>query len=432
MALRSVAQFVRHYHAIARRGLADPDSREWTRLALQLWFVFAVVISIKTFVSPERHTVYTFFDQGAIDWFEGKSLYTRDGMSNGFRYPPTYALAFAPLAVLPRALGGTLWSLLSLGMLLWGLRLFARDVFAGAWTRRGEAVLLALALLISVRGLWAAQSNSLIIALALLAAAMIVRQAWWRAAMCLALPVYIKIWPIAAALVLVACWPRQLTLRWLAIMIVLAVIPFAAQRPAYVLSMYQEFGELLGGPWQSRWSAYRDAWTIWETVQTPDPQVFRACQLGAAAAVLAACLWKRITGAPVQRVLLAVIALYPAWQLLFGPASERNTYGLLAPALALGIVQSSQQGRGRSLAGLALGCFVMGSLGVERSLTPYLPAAKAMLPLGVIIYLAWLFCYGWRETSTPTSTEGTSNSPPHALRPHILAKPRAFSTSDSP
>ncbi|MGD9645541.1 MAG: glycosyltransferase family 87 protein [Pirellulales bacterium] len=418
---RTAGQFVQHHLAIARRELADPHSREWFHLALRLWLVFSVVVTIKTFVSPEKHTVYTIFDLASVNWWRGESIYVANHMTTGFRYTPTFAVALTPMAMLPRAIGGTLWTLANVWMLYGALRMFARDMLGGWWTRRREAVLLLIALVLSIRGFWAAQSNALLLALVLLAGSMILRQAWWRAVLCLALPVYIKIWPIAAALVLVACWPRQLSWRWLAIMAVLAVVPFATQRPAYVAGQYQSFGELLMGPCQERWSAFRDAWTIWEAIGTPDPRVFRILQLLAAGGVLAGCLWKRLSGAPTERVVLAAVALWPAWQLLFGPASERNTYGLLAPAMALALVESWRSRRGLWLACLALACFLIGSGGIERSLVKYASAAQAILPLGVVVYLLWFLYYGWREPTTPASDERETAAPKHVLRPHIAA-----------
>jgi len=419
MVTRSIAQFAQHHVAIARRELSDPDSREWFHLALRLWLIFSVAVTIKTFVSPHKHTVYTIFDLASINWWRGLSIYVSEGVATGYRYTPTFAVALTPMAMLPRAIGGALWTLANVWMLYVALRLFARDLLAETWTRRREAVLLSIALVISIRGFWAAQSNALLLALVLMAGSMILRHNWWRAALCLALPVYIKIWPIAAALVLLACWPRQLSWRWLAIMAVLAVVPFMTQRPSYVVGQYQSFGELLVGPCQERWSAFRDAWTIWESLGTPDPRVFRVLQLIAAAGVLAACLWKRLSGAPTERVVLAAVALWPAWQLLFGPASERNTYGLLAPALALALITSWQSRRGRTLACVAIACFVIGSGGIERSLAQYAPAAKAILPLGVVIYVAWFFGYGWRETSPAGSAAQATPQIDAAMAFHV-------------
>ena len=400
---RTFRQFLAHHAAIARRELADPQSREWFHLALRVWLVFSVVVTIKTFVSPDRHTVYTFFDQASINWWHGESMYVADTITTGYRYTPTFAIALTPMAVLPREIGGSLWTLANVWMLYAALRVFARDMLGSWWSRRREAALLMIALVLSIRGFWAAQSNAMLLALVLWGGSLILRGAWWRAALCLALPVYIKIWPIAAALVLVACWPRQLAWRWLVFMVALAIVPLAAQRPAYVVGQYQEFGELLLGPCQARWSAFRDAWTIWEVVGTPDPRAFRVLQLLAAGGVLAGCMWKRLTGAAAQRVVMAAVALWPAWQLLFGPASERNTYGLLAPAMALALVESRHTGRGRWLAWLAMGCFVIGSGGIERSLAQYMPGAKAILPLGVVVYLGWFCCYGWRESAAPVA-----------------------------
>jgi hypothetical protein len=67
----------------------------------------------------------------------------------------------------------------------------------------------------------------------------------------------------------------------------------------------------------------------------------------------------------------------------------------------------------------AITCFVIGSGGIERSLAQYAPAAEAILPLGVVIYVAWFFAYGWREASHAASSLSTTPHTDTILAFHV-------------
>jgi len=93
------------------------------------------------------------------------------------------------------------------------------------------------------------------------------RGQWWTAALALALPIFIKVWPIAVVLLLLVCWPRQLTGRLLAVCGALALVPFLTRPPDIVAWQYREWYATLVGPVRERWPGYRDAWTIWSSLR---------------------------------------------------------------------------------------------------------------------------------------------------------------------
>ena len=87
-------------------------------------FVFAVVVCARIVVDaathPGRHlghTVYPVLAEGSRLWWTEQPLhgYIKD-LEDIYRYSPTFAILYTPLACLPDWLGACLWSLLSIGL----------------------------------------------------------------------------------------------------------------------------------------------------------------------------------------------------------------------------------------------------------------------------------------------------------------------------
>ncbi len=207
------------------------------------------------------------FAAGARHWWHNQSLYASYTISeglDGYRYSPTFAVAFTPFACLPGPLGPIAWSLVSIGLLGWAMHVLVRDVLPGCWPTQREAWFLVLVLIGSAVGIWSLQSNALVTALIVLGLAATLRQQWWRPPLFLAVPVFIKLWPMALVLLLIVYWPRQLLGRFAAVCLVLVLIPYLTRPPQIVAWQYREWYISLTGPLQARWPGYRDAWTMWE------------------------------------------------------------------------------------------------------------------------------------------------------------------------
>ena len=444
------------------------------RRALTVWAVFAVAVCAKTLLVGGEHSVYPVFAAASRHWWADMSLYSdyeQTEKIDGYRYSPTFAVAFTPLARLPDRLGAILWGLASIGMLFWSLRVLVRDVFLPfplgegrgeggpsresstsdpnaltlslsqrergparnlAQGERGpaEGAFLTLTLVGSAVGIWSGQSNAILPALVALALAAIVRQRWWTAAWLLAVPVFIKLWPLAIVLLLAACWPRQLIGRFAATCAALAAAPFLTRPFEKVVWQHHEWYASLTGPLQARWEGYRDAWTIWENVcplagrcadwqQPVNRHVYMALQLAAAAAVLGWCLWQRrraergdcpdfrartrsvgpkmglcpflATG----HLLTLIYSMWASWQLLFGPGTEQLTYGIIAPATSWAVLVSLAEKKARWLTVAAWAILALLAAGdIEKPILAVFPAGRILLPLGVVLFVAWLV---WHE-----------------------------------
>jgi hypothetical protein len=407
--------------------IRDPHLRR----AVTLWIVLAVAVTVKLGGFSYNFSVYRMFAGGARHWWHNQSLYASYTISeglDGFRYSPTFAVAMTPFVCLPGALGPIAWNLLSMGLLGWAMHVLVRDVLPGRWPAEREARFLILTLLASAVGIWSLQSNALVTALVVLALAAVLRRQWWKAAVFLALPVFIKLWPIAIVLLLMICWPRQLLGRFAAVCLGLWLFPFLTRPPRIVAWQYREWYLSLTGPLQARWPGYRDAWTLWEQFcrligQGPDHpffhQVYTALSLTAAAGVLGWCLWqrRRLAGETDQGrgyLLMLIFSMWSAWQLLFGPGTEQLTYGLIAPAASWAVLVSIAERRARRLVWTAWAMLAFLPSGdVERTVLSIFPLARGLLPLGVVLFVAWLVWHERGAASFPVFSPGekTASSP---------------------
>ncbi len=247
------------------------QNTRWLRLAIGLWIALATAVCVKSIVQGGEHTVYPVYAWGSRHWWADQPLHAEypELKIYIYRYSPTFAILFTPLALLPDWLGASLWGILSVAMSVWALRLMVREMLPGAGPPRREAAFLALTAIGSMSSIWSGQSNSLLLALVIFAAVAIIHQRWWTASCLLALPVFIKIWPLAAVLLFMAFWPKQLSWRFMIVAMALALLPFFTRPLGVVMEQYQQWYASLTGPQQNRWPGFRDAWTIWENLYPP-------------------------------------------------------------------------------------------------------------------------------------------------------------------
>jgi hypothetical protein len=381
-----------------KTSLLQDDAR-WIRMAIVLWIALAVAVCVKSIVQKGEHSVYVQYAWSSRHWWADQPLHAKYFETvDIFRYSPTFAILLTPFSLLPDWLGSSLWAVLNIAVTLFALRLLVREILPGAWPPRREAWFLGLTAFGSMSGLWSGQINSLMLAIVILAAAAIKYNRWWTASFLLSLPVFIKIWPIAVVLLLMACWPRQLSWRFLIFFAALALLPFLTRPFNVVAGQYQEWYSSLFVQNQFRWPGYRDAWTIWENLWPPVSQFgYKVLQLASAFLVFLWCIYQRRRIASTGRLLMAIISIWVSWQLLFGPGSEQLTYGIIAPSAAWAVLVSFEERKHRLWTVLTWLILVLCSCGeIETPLIKHLHPAFAMLmPLSVASFAVWLV---WHES----------------------------------
>jgi hypothetical protein len=372
--------------------------------SLVLWIALLVVVGIKNLVWPNLHNAYPIFESGARTWLAGEDPYEQFSVL-GYRYGPAVTVALAPLAVLPTPLGSLFWIWLNCGLFCFTLWKLIQRGLPGDWTAPHQALFLSLVLLATLRTIWSGQTNLLIFSLVALAALAIQDRRWWGAAFLLAIPVHLKVWPLAAALLLIAHWPRKLVLRFLAAVLAVGAAPLLAGRWGWVWHEYVQWYDLLVGPAQIRHAHYYDVWTLWEVIHKPVPaQAYLFLQLLSGAVILGLCLWQTRRGLSVRRCLLFVLVSWAVWQMTFGLATERATFGLIAPLSSWGLATAFQERRRRLLMTAAYVLMVASTFGViERAVMDYFPIILAAHPLGSMLFFTWFLDWNQRTADRPAA-----------------------------
>ena len=224
----------------------------WT---LYLWIALCLGCCTRALLFPTSHTVYHNYAGAGRCWLGGVDAYDleRDqagGVSqrmSGYRYAPLVSILFVPFSLLPDGLGGALWRLVSFACFLGAFAWFQKTVLPGA-RELGDTAKAALWLLLVPLCLGSmnnGQANVLLMGLLLAAGAAVVAERWNLAAALLAGACFLKIYPLAIALLLLVVYPGRLGWRFILAMSVGLALPLVLQDPDYVVGQYANWFQLL-------------------------------------------------------------------------------------------------------------------------------------------------------------------------------------------
>lgn len=362
-----------------------------TRAAVALWSALAVGTIARVVFAPLRQHFHVFRD-GALLWWDGVSMY--DHQLVWFRHSPPFAVLIGPFAALPIWLGNILWNLLTIGLLVYSMLQLTRWVLPAAWTVRRRALLLILVLPGVIRGIWSSQAHGFSAAFLFLGLVGIARKRWWIAGLLFAAAFYIKVAPLAMALIFLATCVRRFTIPYLAGLIGLFLLPFLTQDPRFVLSEYGRWLHTLGSSSSERWPSIRDVWHLWELTGLPfSVLAYRIVQTVAGCATGMWCIWLTRRSTSESQVLTSCFAIGACYMLLFGPAVEYNQWVLVAPFLAWALLRSIERKSGRIVAIAAYAMtLILGAGPMERLLGGLTgsPWATASIVIGTLLFTGWL------------------------------------------
>src|SRR5262245_2862431 len=108
---------VRRHDDARETGLEVKLSRQAALLVV--WVAAVLVVSAQ--VTVYRHANFEIFRPSWHNLLAGKNLYASYPPLDVFIYTPTFAVLFAPFALLPLWLGILLWNAANAGALYWGL-----------------------------------------------------------------------------------------------------------------------------------------------------------------------------------------------------------------------------------------------------------------------------------------------------------------------
>lgn len=220
-------------------GRVRPDPVRALRWLLALYLVSAACVAVqRTAFATENN--FLIFRAAFTHVTAGQDLYAAYPSLHAdfFKYSPTFALLFAPFALLP----------LIPGYLLWAASC-AVAVFAGvtrALPPRQAIVALALAWLAVVGDLQRAQSNALCAGLMIIAWSGFELGHGWRAAIAVAAATFVKIFPVVAIMFAIFR-PRRIRLGLVcaAVLLAFSMLPLLVSTPASLAMQYRSWRVML-------------------------------------------------------------------------------------------------------------------------------------------------------------------------------------------
>jgi hypothetical protein len=223
---------------------SDPAAKpqvSFEQFLLVLYVAAALIVTIQrgVYAVPSDFTIFR-----ASFWhlISRQDLYglRLDPLGNGFKYSPTFALLFAPFAILPFAVGLFVWNVLNAMALFFAFRMLYGD-------GRGQFAQ-ALVFLSMLRSIQSTQSNSLVAALIILAFVCFERGWQLRGAAAVALGTVTKIFPLAAlAFAISRPKPVRVILVSLGVVLLLVLLPLIVLTPGELLAQYRSWAAMESG-----------------------------------------------------------------------------------------------------------------------------------------------------------------------------------------
>ena len=210
------------------------SARSWL---LALYVLTIVIVAIgKAYGHRGPDNNFVIFRWSFLNLSSGADMYAAQPQHHTdlYKYSPSFAVLFAPFALLPFALSLALWDALNALLLF-----FAVDELLPS---RQAAMALALIYLEMLRSMQRSQSNALVTALVILAFLAFEKRNQLGAAFAIAVGAAVKIFPLAA-LALAIFYPRRLRFALVmtfAIIVVLA-LPLLAVSPNGLAVQYQSW-----------------------------------------------------------------------------------------------------------------------------------------------------------------------------------------------
>lgn len=199
---------------------------------MALWIAAVVVTSLQA--AAHRNNNYLIFQTAWENLRAGQDLYAASTRHfDYYAYSPTFALLFAPFALVGFGAGVLLWNGLNAGALYWGL--------GRVLSPRGAFMARCIVFLDTVGAMQNVQSNALLAGLMVIAFAELERRHEWRAAWAIAIGTAIKIFPIVAAVFGIFRLYRlpRLAVAGIVVGLLLIAAPLVVTTPATLAMQYR-------------------------------------------------------------------------------------------------------------------------------------------------------------------------------------------------
>ncbi|HEV7704308.1 MAG TPA: glycosyltransferase family 87 protein, partial [Gemmatimonadaceae bacterium] len=209
-------------------------ARSWL---LGLYIVTIIIVAVgKAYGHRGPDNNFLIFRWSFLNLAHGSDMYAAQPLHHTdlYKYSPSFAVLFAPFALLPFSISLALWDALNALLLF-----FAVDRLLPS---RQAAIALALVYLEVLRSMQRSQSNSLVTALVILAYLAFEQRKQAQAAFAIAIGAAVKIFPLAA-LALAIFYPKRIRFAlWMFLaMVVVLALPLLVVSPSEVVAQYQSW-----------------------------------------------------------------------------------------------------------------------------------------------------------------------------------------------
>jgi hypothetical protein len=309
------------------------------RLAVTLWLILFLGVTVRVIASrPTSGSVVPIYLNAGLRWAAEQDLYAPMSGMDVYRNPPGFAALFAPFSDWNPKLVGVVWRTLGLALFLWGMRRL-QTALAPDLTFSQCGWLFCLVVLPLLPAYNNGQVNLLLAAILMHGIAALRLKRYWEAATWLSFGTWLKVYPIALAMLACLLYPKALIARLGCCLILGFTIPLAFNSPEYVLQQYQCFVYYLGADDRSLAELSRAPrnWAIISRVwfNMPVPMSMEKVIAMLAGVFVAIQVWRGRSRQTLNHSLLQVLLLGTCWMTAFGPATEANTYTLFAGVMAL-------------------------------------------------------------------------------------------------
>jgi hypothetical protein len=359
------------------------------RIVAAVWLLALVLVSLQA--SARHNNNFEIFRTAWDNLVAGRDLYGANPTHEDFyKYSPTFALLFAPFALVPFAAGVLLWNATNALALYWSIGRVLEP--------RAALAARAIVFLDAVGSMQNAQSNALSAGLMILAFSFLHARREVRAALVIAIGTAIKIFPIVAG-VFALFRPYRLprfALVSVAVALVFVAAPLAVLSPAELLAQYRSWGDISGRDALTRGYSVMEQVHLWTGLDWPNWPV----QLFGAVVLLAPLA--RISRWGVERFRLLFLASVLMFSVLFNHKAESPTFVVAAAGVAVWFVVSARD----RLAWSAFALFVVGTVLSASDAMPealqegfFEPYRFKTIPVLVV----WILTQSalWRESSAP-------------------------------
>lgn len=343
-----------------------PLSVQCRRAGWLVWLTLFVSVSIAVVVSiaqGKERSVTPAYCSAVTNWFAGEPLYSFQGQ--GFLYLPQAALVFAPWAMLPHTACEIIWRLSIIGILAMSVAKLTTLLNGdGRWFLVNSIASTVMAYGCARNG----QSTLMITGLMILSVTEICEKRWWRAAVLLSLAMAFK--PLAIVLVmLAAALYRPMSWRLAIGMLIVAVAPFATQRPDYVMAQYRDCMQNLQITFNLGESIkWAQLFGMLSVAGIEFPSVVRTgIRLLAAVTALGLC-WSAMRRLPPQRSAFYLFSFAACYIMLFNSRTEGNTYAMVGPVYGALIADAMFHWKNRNSSNWLISAVVLSVLNYELAI----------------------------------------------------------------